>query len=124
MAIYEYKCDNCNTIWTTTQYGRESSPCPDCTRPIRRLFSFAIAKSMPDHFNDSVGRYVTNKRDLSDELKRKSEDAMERTGIPHDFQFGDLRDKDLFGVTGEGLEDTFNAHAPASDTRATITKHF
>jgi hypothetical protein len=59
---------------------------------------------MREHWNPTVGRYVTNERDFNDGLKRASEDATLTTGTEHDFQPVDLRDMDACGATGEGLE--------------------
>lgn len=62
---------------------------------------------MPEHFNPSVGQYVTNKQSFTDALKRKSESATLATGIEQTFQPVDLRtDPSSFGVTDEGLYET------------------
>lgn len=121
---YEYKCDPCNIIFDSDQRGREGTPCPDCQTPIRRLYSFSFQRSMPEHFNQTAGRYISSRRQLEDEAKRISEETAERTGFPADIRVGDMRDKDLFGVTAEGLDTTYDAHAPGSQTRKLIEANF
>jgi hypothetical protein len=59
---------------------------------------------MVEHYNPTVGRYVTGQRDFKDGLKRASESATLRTGTEHNYQPADLNDMAAVGATEEGLE--------------------
>jgi hypothetical protein len=77
-----------------------------------RVWSFNHSRTVPEHFNNSVGEFVTNKRQFYDGLKRQSEASSIRTGIEHDFQPvdpTDMRDASAHGVTEEGLDSTRRA---------------
>lgn len=81
------------------------------TKSIRQ-FKFSIARSMPEHFNHSVGAYVSNERQMRDALKVASEEASVRRGLDHDFQYmspSDMQDASAHGVTEEGLDDSYRA---------------
>jgi hypothetical protein len=65
---------------------------------------------MPEHFNASVGHYVSNSREFADQLKIKSEEASLRTGMDHNFQPVDVTEAKALGVTDEGLEQTHRTH--------------
>jgi hypothetical protein len=74
-----------------------------------RVWSFNHSRAFPEHFNNSVGEFVSNKHQFYDGLKRQSEVQSARTGIEHDFQPvdpTDMRDASAHGVTDEGLDDT------------------
>lgn len=76
------------------------------------MWSFNPIHSMPEHFNNTLGEHVSNPRQFSDGLKRKSEEVSIRTGISHDFQPvdpADMRDMAAHGVTEEGLDETRRA---------------
>jgi hypothetical protein len=61
---------------------------------------------MPEHFNNSVGQFVTGKHNFRDVLKRQSEIQTIRTGIEHNYEPVDLRDQAACGATDEGLYET------------------
>jgi hypothetical protein len=87
-------------------------PCPVCGNPASRNFSFNIATSVPEHFNHSVGGYVNNERELKEQIKIRSQEESERTGIEHNFEYlsrSDMADSAAHGVTEEGLEQTARA---------------
>lgn len=96
--IYEYLCDEAPHLPLLTDYPADTIPCP-CGGTARRRWSVSFHRSMPEHFNHSVGRYVSNESDFSDALKQKSEEATEKTGIPHNFAPVDLTDTATLGVT-------------------------
>jgi DNA-directed RNA polymerase subunit RPC12/RpoP len=107
MVEYAYRCTVCGKPHGSQ--SRSPHPCPFCGASARRLWSFNARPSMPDHFNHSLGRYVTNQRDLGDGFKRASDEASERMGIEHNFQpidRADMADPSAHGVTDEGLEHT------------------
>lgn len=83
-----------------------SSPCPVCGSRLQRKVSFSFHRSMPAHYNAAVGQFVGGKHDFRDALKRKSEEQTLRTGIEHNYEPVDLKDKDACGATDEGLYET------------------
>lgn len=109
MPIYEFKCKNCGQGYQasvrTLAYPEKTCTCGG---EIKRVFSFSIRRSMPEHFNTSTGTYVSNERALKDDFKRLSDAATERTGIPHNYVPIDPQDKETLGVTDEGLDSTYD----------------
>jgi hypothetical protein len=64
---------------------------------------------MKEHWNSAVGQYVSNRQDMTEALKRQSEEASVRTGMDHDFQMvdpADMRDPSAHGVNEDNLEGT------------------
>lgn len=121
MALYEYRCLDCDERFTSSEYGLENNLNPlTGHRQVVRIYSFAFHRPFDEHYNPSVGSVVRSKRDLNEQLARKSEEITERTGIPHQLAQADLRDRDIFPVTEEGLGDQYNAHDPSSPVRRAI----
>lgn len=59
------------------------SNCPGILK--RDYSSVNFAPVMHSHFNHSVGKPISDMKQFTDALKRKSDEATERTGIPHNF---------------------------------------
>ncbi len=98
--FYEYKCRGCRK--TILDRARSTAIIhSDCNEIATRLFGFSIRPSMPEHFNHTVGEYVSNSQQFTTALKRKSEEVTIRTGIESTFQPIDLDSRP--GVTDEGL---------------------
>lgn len=108
MPIYEFKCPTCGARYHFMDRDHLDDRCVNCNTHLKRVFSFAIRPTMPDHFNNSTNTYVRNESHFRDELKRLSEEATEYTGIEHDYKPVDWRDKETIGVTEEGLDDTYD----------------
>lgn len=106
MPLYAYECPNCGQEYESLKRGLESTTLCQCESPIKRKWMVNLQRPMPDHYNTSVGKYVTGKRQLTDEFKRMSDNMTERTGIPHNYVPVDPNDKETFGVTDEGLQAT------------------
>lgn len=115
MATYEYRWMDTGESFTSHEYGLEKR-----WDGIARVYSFAFHRPMQPHFNPGLGIGVTSSAQLSDEMKRRSEQATARTGIPHDFAAGDMRDRDLFPVTMAGLDKTYDAHDASHPMRKVI----
>lgn len=108
MPQYQYRCDGCGNSFTVTDRS-SVPPCPTCGLHPKRVFSFTHSASMPEHFNHSIGEFVTNKRAFYDGLKRKSEESSIRMGQTVDLQPltpSDMAEASSHGVTDEGLEET------------------
>lgn len=110
MPVYEFRCPH-NPSFIDTD--RTPPMCDECCLPMKRVWSFSFHRPMPDHFNASTGTYVRNERQFRDELKKMSDEATERTGIPHNYVPVDPMDKEALGVTDEGLDTTYDAEVRA-----------
>lgn len=111
MPEYQYRCPGCRHIFTTLS-RTDIPPCPVCRTPAQRKFSFGIVRGVSEHFNYSVGQYVSNERELREELKRAGEDQYLRTGIENDLEYlsrADIAEASSHGVTEEGLDSTASA---------------
>lgn len=73
---------------------------------MKRVFGFSLVKPMQEHYNPTVGRVITNKRQFADGLKVASERETLRTGIEHKYVEVDPTDSKALGVTEEGLDTT------------------
>ena len=132
MALYEYRCRSCGETWTDPEYGLEREYRHHCkgaavldsgfyeSGEIVRVYSFAFHRDFAPHYNYGMGAAVSSKRQLEEELRKKSEEATNRTGVLHDYRSADLRDRDIFPVTDEGLDSTYAAHDPSSPVRRAI----
>jgi predicted nucleic acid-binding Zn ribbon protein len=107
---YSYECQECGNEAIDTEFHPIGHPhsrkCEACGGVLRRSVCFSIKRGMREHFNPTVGSYVSGERQFKDGLKRASESASIQTGTEHDYQPVDLRDMDALGVTDEGLEHT------------------
>jgi hypothetical protein len=65
---------------------------------------------MEPHWNNAIGAYVRNRAEFEDGLKRKSDEASERTGTEHRYVPVEWVDAKSAGrVTEEGLDKTEQA---------------
>jgi hypothetical protein len=111
--LQDYKCKACGEQWTSEWVDSDDPifrliPCPFCYEMgIKKSYSISVKASMPEHFNMATGKVESSERSIREEFKRKSAEATERTGIEHNFQPVDLRDKEALGVTDDGLDATY-----------------
>lgn len=108
---YQFRCDACRQLYTVDN-PTHPQPCPSCGLSVKRVWSFTTGKGMPEHYNNAVGQFVTNKRQFYDGLKMKSEEASIRTGMDHNYEPidpSDMADAKAHGVTDEGLDTTEKA---------------
>lgn len=83
--------------------------CPECFDPATRVFAFTTSTSMREHWNTAVGQYVSNRYEMSEALKRQSEQASIRTGIDHNYEMvspSEMMDPTAHGASEDGLEET------------------
>lgn len=104
MPTYEYRCPTCGPVLRS-----ERGDFIDCTcgATAKRRWSFQMAPVMHSHFNTTVGREVSDHRQIERELARKSAEMTERTGVEHRYvptTPGDVKAQ----ATDEGLDTTFN----------------
>jgi len=119
VRIYEWYCKLCNEIIQVEKY-LDSPPQHKCGSWMVRRYSISTRRSMPEHFNASVGKYVSNENQFRDELKRASEEATLRTGMEHRFVPIDPREKASLGVSDEGMENTFRRQREAGQTESKL----
>ena len=110
MPTYTYRCPWCNNEWDRFFPFDESDTPVYCSYDgchAEKVLSIgAFHRSMPAHYNMSVGKHVSNIREFKDDLKRASETASQRTGIAHNFTPIDMRDPAQTRATEDGLETT------------------
>jgi len=110
--IYEYKCKVCGQPYALVtdmedDYSRRSylgMQCDlACPGKLARVYSLNVQKSMQEHWNPSVGRYINNMGEMKSALAEKSDEMSERLRMPVNYQPVDLREKEALGVTDEGI---------------------
>lgn len=119
MAIYEYKCRGGCGFTVLIQADRNDKPkadtildseiCTECgsVEGFRPYYgSVGFGQVMHSHFNSTTGTLVSSPRGFERELSRMSNQAEEKTGIPHNYQPVDPMDKEALNVTDEGLAST------------------
>jgi hypothetical protein len=108
VQIYEYKCPECDQRYTSTdRCDRLGQTCRLCEHPgpLHRVFSIAVHRPIHVHYNETVGKTVTGKKDFANKLRQKGEEYTARTGIETNYQPiepGDIKQH----VTEEGLDGT------------------
>lgn len=78
----------------------------DCGSPIRRVYSFQHAKSMPEHYNLAAGQFVRTEKELNEVYHVKSEIASERLNLQHEFVPVSQSETSALNVTPQGLQAT------------------
>lgn len=92
MPAYEYRCRACGMAetWDAPVSDRDhllGLGCVHCgTGRLKRVYSFAPAPVMHEHFNDTVGKPISSMRQFRDEVARMNERNTLRTGIPHNAE--------------------------------------
>lgn len=75
---------------------------------MRRIFSFSKPPAFEEHFNLTTGTVTSSARAHANELKRMSEEASARTGMPHNFvPVHPSEAREAYGITDEGLDSTY-----------------
>jgi predicted nucleic acid-binding Zn-ribbon protein len=108
VALYNYRCAKCGRLFAT-ETRADKSTCPDCKGQAVRRYNFYTAVSMKEHWNQAVGQYVSNRSEMTDALKRQSEEASVRTGIDHEFELvepSEMADAKAHGVDEDTLEES------------------
>lgn len=83
--------------------------CDYCQGTGIRRFSFTVSTGLKEHFNQAAGEYVSNRRQLDDAFKRRSEEMSARLGMDHEFVTvdpADMMDASAHGVDENTLEPT------------------
>jgi len=70
MAIYQYRCQTCNKIYTVMQGMNDihSYRCPECGNICARIFTVPTVKKNEDFFSVTLGRPVKGQRDFEEGL--------------------------------------------------------
>jgi hypothetical protein len=95
MPTYLYRCRTCGAEETLTGSPEECAVdsighCFDCYEDdrdgiMRRVWAVQFSPVMQEHFNPTVGKPISDRKQFDRELHVASELATERTGIPHRF---------------------------------------
>jgi hypothetical protein len=98
MPTYQYRCEKCRVLFHADT--RTVSECPIGHPQVKRNYSFTFGLGVKEHWNGSVGKYVSNERHLRDELSRASDEHSEKTGTEHRYVMADVGEmRQQFGVS-------------------------
>lgn len=106
MPVYEYKCNTCGARALSEIRGDTLRGfCPTCDIEIdaQRVWDFAPKPIMHEHFNNTIGKPISDYNRFKSELKDAGERAEEETGIPHRYAPIEAGDHEAYGATGEGI---------------------
>jgi predicted nucleic acid-binding Zn ribbon protein len=110
---YQFRCPSCRAAYTLEASIHDdipvSRPCPRCNHDAKRDYSFNLQPSFQEHFNNSLGQYVSNNRQFTDGLKIQSAEMSERMSQEVNLQPlspAEMMDASSHGVTEEGLYET------------------
>jgi hypothetical protein len=97
MPLYEYRCSSCSVPYYRDLHSslRDSpvgEPCDLCSGLLRRSYSFTFPTPFTPHYNQSIGRHVSSRRQFQDEVHRMNEYNTARTGIEHNARVVDFQD--------------------------------
>jgi hypothetical protein len=133
MIIYGYQCRECGQEYTSAYRGNVLQQidiargvcggdavyvpveCVCGNAEIKRKYSLAAHRGMPEHLNRTTGTVISSDRQFRDELKRKSEAEFLRTGIPCQYEPIDPDEAKaaVIASDGVGLESTNRARVNA-----------
>lgn len=103
---YEYRCQVCGAVFRSNE--RASKSFCQCGGVAQRLWGFQMTPVMHHHHNSVTGSVISDRNQFKSELKRKSDEATERTGIPHNYVPADMSDTKSLRVTDDGLRETYD----------------
>ena len=107
MPFFDYQCPRCQHVTTRYNERGDRSRCGLCGTPATRIYSFSVRHSVPEHFNNTLGSYVNNEREVRDGLKRAEEAQAIATGFDAKYEYvspADMADASAHGVTQEGMD--------------------
>lgn len=100
MPLYQFRCGKCGSVFTSDV--RTTYICPLGHTDVKRKYAFTFGVGVREHWNGSVGKYVSNEQHLKDELARAGDKASEETGMHHSYVMADVGEmKQQFGVTDD-----------------------
>lgn len=109
-AFYEYKCVQCGQHHETTKVRADRLECGCITcgdwGPLVRVFSFSMERPLQEHWNSSLQMPIRDNKQYDRELRRKSIESSEYSGVEQRFERIDPGDYQALGVTAEGLDHT------------------
>lgn len=91
-----------------------------CFGPIIPVYQISHPKPMQEHFNPSVGKHISSMQEFREELKVASDEATARTGIVHNFEPIDHREREALGVTEQGLDETERRRRAKGETEGKV----
>lgn len=125
MRTYLYRCRTCDAECLLFEPADDAGPCEECMIEwrhmhgvwpedpplMKRVWQVQFAPIMQPHFNQTVGTVISDRRQMDRELRRASEEATDKTGIPHNFQQVDGREAEqVFGIDAELQDEINRAH--------------
>lgn len=96
MPIYAYKCPTHGDFDLLTR--ADSSLCPDCGDPSRRVFSWRNASVLHEHYNPAFGQVISSRSQAAELAKKASDDQSERLGMSVNYELTDIHDHEAAGI--------------------------
>ena len=106
MPMYEYRCGSCGSVFLDRCQG-STRECA-CGAVAKRVWGFRVTNYVRGWVDPLSGIEFSDQKKAEHEMRKRSEEATERTGIPHSFTFADWRDVKTLKVTDEGLDATYD----------------
>lgn len=135
MPVYDYLCETCGNRFEEVKSihddGAAHTPCSLCASRGIESSARRIVTKFPGvvhglvtntHYNQSVGKVISNDAEFKSELSRQSDELSERNQFPVDFKPIDHREaKEHLGVTDEGMDSTYSERVRTGERE--VTKH-
>lgn len=105
MALYSYLCPTCEGETISFTFAKLGVTIPESCDTCgnmgitRAVTSINTSLSMPEHFNASLGKFVSNHGQFADGLKHKSDEMSARMGVDISYSEVDINDKKALGVS-------------------------
>lgn len=143
MPTYLYRCRTCGAEETLTGTAADcardeigeclacyddarveltgSHPSVETVPLMKRVWSIQFAPVMQEHFNLAVGQPISDRRQMDRALRQASDEATERTGIPHNYvQVDGSEAKQAAGIDDDMQREIANAHRTGRPLRKSI----
>lgn len=91
MAVFSYRCPGCDARHSTVGAVGADPPrvyCETCDAWMKRDYRTDRPLPAPvwqEHWNPSTNSLISDRKQLAAELRRKSDEASEHTGIAHSY---------------------------------------
>ena len=109
MPVYSYRCGSCESLGEKWQHHTDDHllTCPECgVDALKRVFSFKMQPIMHEHFNHTVGKPISDRKQFQRELDHAADKETERTGRQVNYVPVDMNDREGLRVTDEGMDST------------------
>ena len=108
MPMYEYVCRFCRLTTLSSSRNEPTVRCECGNNTWKRKWSVNFGTVMHSHMDSTTGKLISDPKQFKNELRAKSDEMSERTGLEHDYQPVDPHDTSGLKVTEDGLRETYD----------------